>query len=199
MYPATPFALPAIVCTRPEVRLTARRRCPSHSDTYNTRPLTSSATPRGTLKVASVPSPSLSPAVPLPARVVTFAVAISKRRTRMLYESPMYSIPFACKVAEVGKLNCALVPLPSAKPQVPLPASVVTADEERSMARILHPDCSTMKAALPSEASAIPVGLVNIAAVPTPLLPPATPLPAIVETKPDGKIRRIRLLSQSVT
>ena len=94
--------------------------------------------------MASEPSPSLPPAVLVPARVDTLAVKMSTRRTRLLIQSPMYSTPLECHTAEEGKLNWALVPLPSAKPQVPLPASVVTDAVERATARILQPSCSTM-------------------------------------------------------
>jgi hypothetical protein len=199
MYPAVPLKLPAMVCTRPEDRLTARMRFPFSSDTYSTRALASSATPRGPLKVASVPTPLLPPDDPFPARVATLAVTTSIRLTRLVLHSPTNRIPLECHAAENGPLNCALVPLPSAKPQDPLPASVVTETVERSIARTLQPCCSTIKAVLPSEVRAIPEGPLNCATVPMPLLPPAEPLPASVDTSPAGEIRRMRCEEKSAT
>ena len=193
VYPAAPLALPAMVCTRPVVRLIARRRLPACSATYSTLPLLSRATPRGEEKVASAPTPLLPPAVPLPARVLTAAVAVSTRRTRLFCQSATYNSPLGCHTAEVG-INLALVPLPSAKPHVPLPASVVTDAVKRSMARILQPSCSTMYAVPPSGVRTTPDGPEKVAAVPMPLLPPTVPLPASVVTSPDGEIRRMRLL-----
>ena len=193
MYPSVPLVLPAMVCTSPEVRLIARMRCPSvNSATYSTSVLVSNVTPRGPLKVASVPTPLLPPAKPLPARVETLAVATSIRLTRLVLHSPTNRNPLGCHAAEVGLLNCALVPLPSANPHVPLPASVFTDAVGRKMARILQPTCSTINADVPSEVRATPVGPLNDAAVPMPLLLPTVPLPASVDTAPDGKIRRMR-------
>ena len=142
-YPSAPIVLPAIVCTMPEERLTARMRFPEYSIAYSTRALSSSATPRGPENVARAPIPSEPPAVSLPARVVTLAVVKSIRLRRLLIQSATYKNPLGCHTADVGLLNCALVPLPSAKPQEPLPASVVTDTVKRSIARTLQLSCST--------------------------------------------------------
>jgi hypothetical protein len=52
---------------------------------------------------------------------------------------------------------------------------------------------------LPSESTATPLALLNLAAVPKPFVTAAVPSPAIVVTKPVGSIERRRLLFMSAT
>jgi hypothetical protein len=146
--------------------------------------------------------PARPPCAPLPRGVVTWQGAAgapgvrAQARMRWFEVSATYSVPL-CHTAEVGALNCAAVPRPLANPAL-LPARVVVAEEEVLKLRTLWPPCSTMKmTALGPQAHwhrARPVGPLNWAAVPMPFAPPAAPLPARVETRPEGRILRTRWL-----
>ena len=94
------------------------------SVTYS-RPSLPIAMPAGLLNCAASPAPSAKPATPLPAKDVTTPLAVTFR-IRSLLVSATYTVPSAATVTAHGLLNCAAVPVPLAKPAVPLPASVVT-------------------------------------------------------------------------
>ena len=66
-------------------------------------PLTgATATPRGPLKYALVPTPSMAPATPLPAYTLTVAVAMTMRRTTLLEKSATKRLPRASAATAVG-------------------------------------------------------------------------------------------------
>ena len=103
-------------------------------------PAESTAMPVGLLKVAALPTPSATPGLrkPAPASVVTAPPPTMPRvtvRTALLNVSatkrfvPAIAIP-------VGLKNTAFVPLPSAMPRAPLPASVDTWYDGNSTTRI---------------------------------------------------------------
>ena len=84
--------------------------------------------PRKTVENVSCPTPrgpSAEPGTPTPAMVVTARVESTTRRTRLLPASTTSKFPRLSSATEQGKLNLALVPVPSAKPALP-PANVLT-------------------------------------------------------------------------
>merc|ERR1719424_1346837 len=91
-------------------------------------------------------------------------------------------LPSGLMATSSGQSNCAASPTPSAVPSVPLPASVVTAPLATSTRRILLFIQSATNSAPPSGLTAMPAGLANCAASPTPSASPSSPLPASVVT-----------------
>lgn len=73
----------------------------------------------------------------------------------------------------------ALLPIPSAYPDVPFPAKVDTSAVLKVMARITQLAASAIKRFL-ALSRAKPLGLLKVADVPTPFAPPEVALPARV-------------------
>jgi hypothetical protein len=120
------LALPARVVTSPLPRATLRILWFIESATHTCPPPSGSAAmPEGALKAANPPRPSLKPATPLPARVVTSPPGPTTR-TLWLFLSITYPMLVAgCTATSQGEESSAAVPLPSAKLGTPLaPTSV---------------------------------------------------------------------------
>lgn len=111
--------------------------------------------------------------------------------------SGTYTLSDESIATSFNSLNWALVPIPFANPLAALPARV-DVTPARVMMRIRLPALS-LTARSPSENTAIPVGALNVAAVPTPFTDVAEPEPANVETTREGEIMRMRLLILSAT
>jgi hypothetical protein len=123
--------LPASVLTLPQ-SVTARTRAPNVSLTTRTPRAAHHVMPRGVLKSALVPTPSLKPGAPAaplgPASVVTVAVDTSIARTRCDVASVTYSM-LPTSARPDGLLSFAPTPTPSAVPAEPhVPAKVVVID-----------------------------------------------------------------------
>jgi len=117
---------PARVVTAPDSTLRALNLWPPLSTTYNNPEDALNASPTGALKVAAIPIPSVDPAVPLPAIVLTTPEGLQDR-TLLLEVSPMYTVEvIGFTVMPWGALNEAVTPVPSMKAFIPLPASVLT-------------------------------------------------------------------------
>ena len=74
--------LPAMVLTSAVARLMTRMRRPVHSETKSVEDVASRTMPRGSLKVAAVPTPSILPGLPEPASVATEVEDVLTLRTR---------------------------------------------------------------------------------------------------------------------
>ena len=97
-----------------------------------------------------------------------------------------------------GVLKLAAAPEPSANTPLPLPTSVVTIPMGvTSRMRLLKASHTTMT--LLEGITAIPCGLLKLAAEPVPSAKAALPLPASVVTTPRGVTSRMRLFHVSAT
>src|SRR6266699_3199776 len=122
-------AVPASVVTTPVAMTIRRMVLLPLSATYRLVPLLSMARPLGRRNVVAVPVPSALPAVPavLPARVVTTPVAMTICRMLLPFRVDTYRlVPLLSMTRPPGPLNVAAVPMPSALPAAPEPASVLT-------------------------------------------------------------------------
>ena len=81
--------------------------------------------PVGSLKLAAVPVAFVLPNEPEPASVVTTPAAVIFR-IAWFAESATYTVPSTPTATPWGELKLAAVPVPSALPDEPEPASVVT-------------------------------------------------------------------------
>jgi hypothetical protein len=98
--------------------------------------------------------------------------------------------PFEKIAISRGLLKDASVLKPSTDDAAPEPASVVTTrDGEIRRMRWFNLSATAM---LPSARTVAAIGVLNLAAVPTPLAKVAVPPPAKVETDPIGVTTRIR-------
>ena len=130
--------------------------------------------------------------------VATTAVPSATLRTRLLPSSTTYSVP-RDTATSTGACRAAAVPVPSVEAATPLPHSVVTAPEARSITRILWLPRSATKAAAESPATSMPMGWLKAAALPTPSAHAAAALPASARTRPSTAARRTRFPARSVT
>ena len=153
---------------------------PAHKATI-TFPKLSTARPHGLPIVAPVPVPSWSLPPPPPANEVTTPEDVTLR-TLLLAESATNTFPELSTAMPIGRLKDALVIAPSANAAEPPPASVVTTPVEDTLRMRLLPVSATNT--LPALSTAIPSGLLNVAAEAFPLADPPTPLPATVVTTP---------------
>ena len=176
--------LPANVVTTPPAAILRMRLFPESP--MKTFPAVSTATPRGALKEAPVPVPSANAADPLPARVLTTPPGVTLRM-RLLAESATNTLPMESVDTPQQLPNEALVPAPSAKAAVPLPASVDTTPP----GVILRMRLPSETRALPTESRARPKVYENKAPVPVPSAYPLEP-PANVLTTPLGVNLRTR-------
>ena len=183
--------LPANVVTTPPAAILRMRLFPVSE--MKTFPAVSTATPRGKLKAAFVPVPSANAADPLPAKVLTTPPG-DTLRMRWLEESTTNTLPMESMDTPQGPLNEALVPAPSAKAAVPLPASVDTTPP----GVILRMRLPSETRALPTESRARPTKNENKAPVPVPSAYPLEP-PANVLTTPLGVTLRTRKKSATKT
>ena len=157
---------PASVTTVP-LGDTTRMAWFSVSATYRL-PCASTAAPFGPLNLADGPWPSRKPLV-LPASFVTVPLGNTTRMT-WLDVSHTYTVPEASTAMPDGPLNCAVLPTPSVDPAADLPANVVVLPMVSTLRIMLLAASATN--ATPPGPSAMPYGLLNEAAVPTPLEDP---------------------------
>ena len=165
------------------------------SATY-TLPKASTASPLGLLKLAATPVPFVEPLTPLPAKVVTIPVGVILR-ILLLYWSTTNTLPEASTATPEGPLKLAAIPVASVEPCKPLPAKVETTPAVVILRILLLPKSATYT--LPKASTAIPNGLLKLAAVPAPFVEPCTPLPAKVVIMPVVVILRIFWLPTSAT
>src|SRR6266704_1231145 len=183
--PAAPVVLPARVVTTAEAMTILRMLLPLRAATYRLVPLLSMAKPPGLLNVAAAPVPSAPPLVPaVPASVVTTPVAMTIRRMVWLVRSATYRlVPLLSMARPLGWLNLAAVPVPSALPAAPEPASVVTTPEAMTIRRMVWLFLSATYRLVPLLSTARPWGRLNSAAAPVPsTLPDVPAVPARVLT-----------------
>ena len=186
-HPATPD--PAIVATPPFASM-SRTRWLLPSITRS--PVPKTAMVLGDLNDAAVPTPSVIPALPPPAIVVTMPAGVALR-IRCENESGQIRLSAASTVMPLGWFNTADVPAPSAQPAAPLPAIVVTTPVGVTRRMRLFPESVTKR--FPTEFMAIPRGKLKLAPAPVPSThAPTLPLPASVVTPPAGVTLRTRLL-----
>ena len=136
--------------------------------------------PIGHWKVAALPTLSTLPAVPFPASVVTLLVAITTARMRLFEKSATKIIlPVLSTATPEGSLNVAALPtpsaLPEASPELPPPASVVTARVFISISRMRLFDISATNM-LPEPSTAKPRGPKNAEEVPIPFVKKSVPV-----------------------
>ena len=151
-----------------------------------TLPEVPTATPRGLLKSAAVPTPSVEPDE-LPASVMTLRLG-KMRRILWLLRSATKTLPEVSTATPKGLLKSAAVPTPLVEPDVvpdELPPANVMAVRLGRMRRIMLLLESATNT-LPELSTATPLGWLKSAAVPTPgvepdALPDALP-PASVRT-----------------
>jgi len=179
---------PASVDIPPE-RLTIIMRCPPYSETM-TLPL---------LMIREYGWSKITAAVPIPllptAMVDTYPYGVTLRRT-LPNQSATTRSPFENTAIPDGKLNVAVVPIPSLPPADPDPANVKTMNDngEIKRMRLLYVSATAI---FPSARTATPYGNWNLALVAIPSAYPWARDPAIVETTPVGVTRRTRLLEVS--
>ena len=156
-------------------------------------------------KLADAPAPSCSagPTGPPPASVVTTPDGVILR-ILLPYPSVTKTFPDASTAIPLGLLKLAAAPVPSCpigSPPIAPPASVVTTPAGVIL-RILLFIVSATKT-VPYWSTAMPWGLLKLAAVPVPSwpipAPPPMPPPASVVTTPLGVILRILLFIVSAT
>jgi hypothetical protein len=147
-------------------------------------PLEVTATPRGLLSFAFVPTPSAKPAV-LPASVVTTPRGVTSR-TRWFEMSATTMTPLDGITATPKTLQkLAAAPVPSAHVAAPLPASVVTTPSAvTSRIRLLFWSETTITSL--EGITAMADGPKNFAFVPAPSAKACVPSPASVLTEPPG-------------
>jgi hypothetical protein len=145
--------------------------------------------------VANVPMPLAAPAVPEPATRVTTFVDNTSLRIMLSLRSAISAKVLAILERDTppGLLNRAFVPTPLVLPVTPSPARVVTRAVDIAIWRMRCPLLQILTAKDPSEDMAMSIGLFRAATVPTPLAPPADPLPAKVLTTPVDTIN-LRIL-----
>jgi hypothetical protein len=97
-----------------------------------------------------------------------------------LPKSATNTLPEGSVVNPIGTLNDAAVPVPFAFPATPLPANVLTTPAGVILRIVLLYKSATYT--FPEASLATAIGVLNAAAVPVPLILPATPLPAKVVT-----------------
>ena len=142
-------------------------------------PLRSRATPEGLENEALIPAPSAYAKEPLPAIVDTAPPGVTLRM-RLLSRSATMTLPLKSKATLKGLLKDAAVPVPSAYPYEPLPASVLTTPPGvTTRMRWLYMSATMM---LPLGSRATPEGLLKDAPVPLPSANELHPLPASVLT-----------------
>src|SRR6266699_2908961 len=165
--PNVPAVPPSVVTT--PVAMTIRRMVLLPlSATYRLVPLLSMARPLGRRNVAAVPVPSALPAVPavLPARVVTTPVAMTICRMLLPFRVDTYRlVPLLSMTRPPGPLNVAAVPMPSALPAAPEPASVLTTSVAMTIRRMVLLLLSATYRLVPLLSTARPWGWLNRAAV----------------------------------
>ena len=165
-----------------------------------TLPEVPTATPRGLLKSAAVPTPFVEPDE-LPASVMTLRLG-KMRRILWLLRSATKTLPEVSTATLRGQLKSAAVPTPLVEPdKVPdelPPASVMTSRLGWIRRILLLFWSATYTSTLPEVPTATPEGLLKSAAVPTPSVEPDE-LPASVMTLRLGKMRRILWLLRSAT
>jgi hypothetical protein len=148
-------------------------RCPSRSTTSMTEFWINQAKPRGDFTGSDVL---------LRINELTDPVPTTTLRILLLFRSVTYATSsFAVNTNEDGKLNAALVPIPSTRAGLPEPATVTTSIVESISFRIL---CSVVaiNANVSSCDKTMNRGLFILAVVPTPSKEPRTPEPATVVT-----------------
>jgi hypothetical protein len=161
------------------------------------------ATPVVLLNDAAVPMPSADPGKVEPASVLTAPVAIAMRRTQLLPESATSANTPSGEIATpTGLSNLADKPEPSTYPLefANEPANVVTTPVAITMRRIRWLVSSVTSAYAPSGEMAMPIILLNSAAVPIPSANPCLVEPTNMLTLPVAIVmRRTQLLMQSMT
>ena len=154
------------------------------------------ATPAGEKNLAAVPVPSANSCKMPPASDLTTAPATASGNdtSRIRNASPTTIVRLegitATPVGE-GKFTFVPVPSPPLFQKLPLPASVVTVPRGvTSRMRWFEPSATTIT---PLEGiTATPLGNLNLAAALVPSTQSGVPLPASVETIPEGDTRRMR-------
>lgn len=182
---------PASRLTRPP-GVTKRTQWLSTSAT-NTLPPASTATPRGPLKAAAVPTPFAKPAPAAPARVDTTRAGLTARM-RLFAASPTNRVPALSTQTPEGAWNAALVPIPSVAPAAAPPASVNTSPAGVTRRAMLLPWSATTTLPLRSKATPrAPLKEVG------PSTKAPAPPPTRVVTTPAGVTLRMRPLPPSAT
>ena len=181
---AAPFAMVSAVLpekydTAPSL-VTALIRFVPWSKRYMGQPDGWKATPVGYAKRASVPVAFTSPEVPAGSPTKTLHVPLASTFTMLCaYVLATYSAPVPGCTA---RLRGSVSPV----------ASVLTLDVAGSSTRIEPEPRSAMKSLSPVASNASADGLLNVASVPTPSVPPATLVPATVTTSHAESARPVR-------
>ena len=181
---------------------TRRTRCAPESETSTTPLVPCRATkPRGEMSAALSAGPSTLATTPLPASVLTCAVARDTARTRELPASATKRVsPSAIRESRAGDVKEARAPTPSANAGAPLPARSLTWAEGRLSRRSRAPSERTSAGVgVPGGEGrrATPCRLVKAALNPAPSEKAGVDEPAIVLTSPLGVTRRTLVLSQT--
>ena len=110
---------------------------------------------------------------------------------RLLLLSATYTFPAPSTPNPFGPENKATEPIPSKKPEVDtLPAKVETTPA--GVIFLMAEELDSVTNTFSDASTAIEYGILNCATVAAPLLNPAIPEPAKVDTKPKGDTLRIQ-------
>jgi len=148
-----------------------------------TSPAADTAMPRGLEKAAAVPKPSLKPAAPFPAMVLTTPAGLMRRI--LLAPTSVTKRWYVESIASAwGPLNAALVPTPSMDAAPPLPTKAATAVPVTDLTVLQN--SSATKRTFEIGCTARPEGHVNRGPKAAPFVQPEVVDPANVVTTPAG-------------